>query len=111
MKYYLSGAISSQPDFVEYFKAHEKLLRENGLCDEIFNPGNVKDSVDLGDDPSWMDYMKYDIKQLMDCDILVLLPNWENSEGAKVEKYLCEKVGINIIEFDKLIEALKKLNS
>ena len=101
MRYYLSGAITDQPNFKEYFQKHEDELRHWGLCD-IFNPA----SLDWLDDASWEVCMRYDIEKLMSCDILVLLPNWKKSKGAKVEADLCKKIGIPVIKFNDLIRKL-----
>jgi hypothetical protein len=101
LKYYLSGAITSQPDFKAYFKAYEDELRYWGIND-IFNPAGVE----WLENTKWETCMRYDLKNLMDCDVLVLLPNWENSRGAELEIYVAEKLGIRIVNvFDLLKEA------
>jgi len=101
VRYYLSGAITKQPDFKKYFKDHEDELLYWGIND-IFNPA----STAWGEKAAWETCMKYDIKKLVDCDCLVLLPNWKKSKGAKVEIYLCKKLGIKIIEFRDLMREL-----
>jgi hypothetical protein len=98
LKYYLSGAISNQPNFKNYFKEHEVELRRLGAAD-IFNPADV----DFPKNVQWETCMKYDIKVLMDCDCLVLLPNWTKSRGAQIEKCLCQILGIRVIIFKDLV--------
>jgi hypothetical protein len=104
MKYYLSGAITSQPDFKGYFKDYfdklSKLIK--WPYDSIFNPAGVA----WPEDVEWVTCMKFDIKWLMDSDCLVLLPNWKKSSGVKVEKYLCRKLGIRIVKFKDLVKEL-----
>ena len=101
MKYYLSGAITSQPEFKKYFKKYEDELRYWGVND-IFNPA----ATDWPENVEWEDCMKFDIKYLMDSDCLVLLPNWKKSKGAKLEIYLCKKLRIRIMKFHDLIREL-----
>jgi hypothetical protein len=101
LKYYLSGAITKQPEFKKYFNGCENVLQHWGASD-IFNPA----SIDWPVDTSWETCMKYDIKILMDCDCLVLLPNWRKSKGAKVEINLCKKLGIRIVKFYDLVKEL-----
>ena len=101
MKYYLSGAITSQPEFKKYFKEFEDELRHWGATD-IFNPA----AIDWPQDVLWEVCMKYDLKFLMDSDCLVLLPNWRKSKGVKVEIYLCKKLGIRIVKFNDLVKEL-----
>ena len=107
MRLYLSGAISKQPDFKEYFKTYEDELRRRGFND-IFNPASI-DCI-LGKDTRslWSAYMRYDIEQLMRCDVLVFLPNWRKSKGAKIEINLCKKIGIPVVKFE---DAVKKMDA
>lgn len=46
---------------------------------------------------SWNEYMKEDLKALLDCGYLYTLRNWRLSPGACIEVELATKVGINII--------------
>jgi hypothetical protein len=103
LKYYLSGAITSQPEFRKYFKEYEDELRHWGVTD-IFNPA----ATEWPKDVRWEICMKFDIKILLDCGCLVLLPNWRKSKGAKVETYLCKKLGIRVIKFHDLVRELMK---
>ncbi|MDR1147601.1 MAG: DUF4406 domain-containing protein [Spirochaetaceae bacterium] len=102
MKYYLSGAITRQPDFKEYFKKYENELRNRGIAD-IYNPAGF-DLLKA----SWEAYMKFDIQVLLRCGCLVLLPNWRKSRGAKVEIYLCKKLGIRVVKFHDLLRELAR---
>jgi hypothetical protein len=99
LKYYLSGAITNQPDFKIYFKGYEDELRYWGITD-IFNPA----AIDWPQDVKWETCMKYDLKILMDCGILVLLPNWKKSRGVKLELYVAKVLGIRIVKFTDLIK-------
>jgi hypothetical protein len=98
LKYYLSGAITDQPDFKAYFKKYENELRSYGLTD-IFNPAETVWPSDV----KWETCMKYDIKILMDCDCLLLLPNWRKSKGARVERNLCKKLKIPVMGIDYFV--------
>ena len=101
MKYYLSGAISGWPDFKNYFKKHEDELRELGVSD-IFNPA----AVQWPEDVRWEVCMKYDLKILIDCDALILLPNWNSSRGVQIEKQLAHDLGIKVVHFKDYINSL-----
>lgn len=102
-KYYLSGAITGIVNYKQYFDGFEQRLRECGVTEDIFNAT----ANDMGADATWEDYMRFDIKCLMDSEMLVLLPNWKKSRGVKVEMDLCKTVGIPIIKFNDLIKQLK----
>jgi hypothetical protein len=99
MKYYLSGAITGQPDFKNYFKNHENELRHWGIFD-IFNPA----ATSWPEGVKWEICMRYDLKFLVDCDVLVLLPNWKRSRGATFEVFVAKALGIRIVTFEDLIK-------
>jgi hypothetical protein len=101
--YYLSGAISKQPNFKEYFKRYEDELNHLGVI-SIFNPADT----DWPEDVKWEKCFKYDLKFLMDSDCLVLLPNWRKSRGAKLEIHVAKALGIRVVKFKDLIRELIK---
>ena len=74
---YLSGAMSGKPDLnFPLFNAEAARLRSLGY--DVVNP------VELCPDPAatWHDCLKADIKALLDCDAIVMLPGWVDSQGA-----------------------------
>jgi hypothetical protein len=110
MRYYLSGSITKTKNFKEIFNKAETLLRFLG-ADDIFNPASVDLHIPYTEKTKhtvWKPYMKYDIKILVDADILVLLPGWWKSRGVKFEIIICLFMGIKIITFKKLLRELKR---
>jgi hypothetical protein len=89
-KIYISGKISDMPYDVafEKFERAENQLKAIGF--EVINPMKLdhKNAV------TWSDYMRTDIKALMDCDNIHMLSNWRSSEGAKLEKYIANELDI-----------------
>jgi hypothetical protein len=43
---------------------------------------------------SWEDAMKYDLRKMLKCDGVALLPSWRDSKGAIIEARLAKDVGI-----------------
>lgn len=74
---------------------------------EIINPceGETKD-FPPGVSP--YDYrvqqLKKDITTLMDCDVMVLLPNWEKSRGARLEEAIARELGLEVLTLDQFYE-------
>jgi hypothetical protein len=101
LKYYLSGAISYTSNFKEYFAKYESELRNKGVTD-IFNPAATTWPKDV----KWETCLKYDLKFLVDCDCIVLLPNWRVSRGSQLEIYVAESLGIRVVEFNDIIQEL-----
>lgn len=106
---YISGPIASDPDAREHFAVAAEQLRARGV--EVVNPFDVP-PVDHGDNPcpgtgyypgdneighsSSVCFMRTDLRALLDCDVIYLLPGWERSKGAGVELAVAEACGMRV---------------
>lgn len=88
-KIYIAGKITGDPDFKEKFKAAEEMLKSDGNA--VLTPAFLPDGL------SQADYMRICIAMIDCCDSVFFLPNWQESEGAKVEHAYCEKCQKHII--------------
>lgn len=79
MKVYLSGSIKNDPNYVAKFELWEQWLINAGH--EVINPV----TVDHAPDASYGDFMRNDIKAMLDCESIAMIPGWETSQGAKLE--------------------------
>lgn len=50
-------------------------------------------------DRSWEWYMREALKMLLECDEIVLLPGWENSRGARIERDVAGALGMSVVEW------------
>lgn len=73
------------------FNAVAKLLRDRGV--EVRNPAE-NDAGSTG--KPWEYYIRLALRSLLECDEVVLLPGWEASRGAQLERYVAEKLGMQI---------------
>jgi DNA-binding CsgD family transcriptional regulator len=93
MKVYISGKITDEAyhHVVDKFQAASTFLQSLGH--EVVNP------VDLISDLTmpWEQCMKIDIKELVGCDAIALLPCWKNSRGAKIEKQIASELGLHVL--------------
>lgn len=102
-KVYISGPITGI-DFGNRF-AFSCARSSLELCRyEVVDPSEVQ----LDDEASWADYMRADLKLLLDCDYIYMLEGWENSRGARIERELAENLGIEEIDLDEECERAKK---
>ncbi len=94
---YLSGAMTGIPEEnVPAFNAAARALRLIGY--EVVNPAEFDTDVDgLSERSRWVKYLKADIKALMDCDGIVMLPGWENSKGATLEHNTAKALDMPIL--------------
>lgn len=89
---YVSGPMTGKPDlnFPAFHKAAAS-LRASGY--EVVNP------AELNPDPnaSWEQCMRVDIAALMSCTAIAMLPGWEHSRGAKLERQIADALGMRPI--------------
>lgn len=81
MRVYLSGPMSSDPDYMSKFTKADQFLRNQGY--HVANPAELYRS--LPDDVTYEELLSLDLEILSICDVLVQLPGWEKSCGANRE--------------------------
>ena len=87
---YLSGPMTGLPDNnFPTFNAAASGLRMLGY--NVVNPAELDTKVEgLGTDQAWRQYMRADIKYLLDCDAIVMLPGWNESRVATLEHLIAQ---------------------
>lgn len=114
-KIYLSGPITGienlNKEAFEFFK--QKFIK---LDFEVVNPHDLftKEEVEeanrkllakeITEEEFWAYFMKRDIAHLVTCDLVAVLPNWQNSKGARVETGIATDIYIPIIDAETLNE-------
>ena len=91
MKIYIAGPMTGLPDYnrPEFNKLAKKF---KGLGYVVLNPAVLPDGLE------YREYMAITLKMVEVCDIVALLPGWENSKGAQLEKHHAEVWG-KLIEY------------
>ena len=46
---------------------------------------------------SWEDTMRHSIKTMLECDEVHLLPCWQESRGAQLERDIAVRLGMNVV--------------
>lgn len=95
---YVAGPMTGIENFnYPAFNAVAEQLRAQGY--EVENPadhGIVEGAV-------WADYMAYDLTRLGLCGTIALLPNWERSQGARLEVLIAERLGMTVVNARDLV--------
>lgn len=93
MRVYISGAISGrEPNEVrKEFEGAEKLLTSLGW--KAVNPL----ANGLTDAHTWEEHMRADLRLLLECDKIVVLPGWWESKGARLEVFVATELGMEVM--------------
>lgn len=89
-KIYISGPITGNPNYKEQFATISRRLEKDGHI--VIDPSVETEKL------SPRDYMRISLARLEAADEILLLPGWENSNGAKIEKLYAEYIGLRVRE-------------
>lgn len=110
MKIYLSGPMTGLPENnYPAFHAAARTLRAAGH--KVVNPAELHPHTRLRrlchrtlralrlvrsqpPAPTWAEYMRTDLRAMLDCEMIALLPGWEQSRGARREVSLADELGM-----------------
>ena len=92
---YISGAISSDPNYRGKFADAETVLMNLGF--DVLNPTCVPALL------SYEQHMQIDLIFVDACDVVVLLPDWRYSDGAQIEVDRAKALGKEIIFYENVL--------
>lgn len=92
MKVYISGPMTgiAKHNFPAFNDAAVKLIARGY---EVCNPAD-KGEIDGWE---WEDYLRHDIALLVECDAIYMLPGWESSKGAKLERFIADQLKMTVV--------------
>lgn len=97
---YLSGPMTGIADsnFPAFHAAAAELRRRDFI---VVNPAELNPEHGL----PWSTYLRRDIAELVKCDGLALLPGWQDSRGACLERHIAEQLGMPVCRVQDLLGA------
>ncbi|WP_144149378.1 DUF4406 domain-containing protein [Paraburkholderia sp. BCC1884] len=98
MKLYIAGPMTGYPE-LNFPLFHAETARLRALGFEIVNPAEINADTNA----EWLDCMRADIKQLVDCDGVAVLPGWAQSPGAAIEHNLARDLGLRVYDAAHLV--------
>ncbi|WP_407059246.1 DUF4406 domain-containing protein (plasmid) [Ralstonia syzygii subsp. celebesensis] len=99
-KIYIAGPMTGLPD-LNFPAFHEAASALRAAGHDVVNPAEINPDPNAG----WLACMRADIRELVTCDAIYLLPGWENSRGARLEARIAEGLGFQMI-FADVVDAL-----
>lgn len=84
-KIYISGRITGDENYRAKFQNAQESLESLGCI--VLNPANLPAGL------SRADYMRINFSMIDSADMVVLLTDWRESEGAKLEYQYCKYIG------------------
>ncbi len=103
MKWYIAGKITGDPNYKQKFQKVQENLEEDRQT--VLNPASLPDGMKPAD------YMHICFAMIDCADVVAFLPDWQQSEGAKLEYQYCKYIGKETILLDEAaLEAQKGEN-
>lgn len=97
---YIAGPMTGLPDLnYPAFNAEAERLRALGY--HVENPAENPEP-ECG---TWLGYMRMAIVQLVNCDIVAMLPGWGASTGASIERDLAIDLGLEVVMANEIRDA------
>ena len=89
---YVAGKITGLP-------IGEVKQKFNTISSELANKGYevVKPLAITDDSRTWDDAVRSDIKLMLECDEVHMLPDWQESRGAQLERDIALRLGMQVI--------------
>lgn len=89
---YIAGPMTGLPEFnYPAFNAAAQVLRAAGI--PVANPA---DHIEPCPEPAWNDWMREALHALAGCRAVLLLPGWQDSRGARIERWLAADLGMPV---------------
>jgi hypothetical protein len=102
VRVYISGPMSGLPDLnFPAFHGAAKRLRAAGH--DVVSPAEMDDPEDTTEH-DWGWYLRRDLKALVDCEAVVVLPGWKDSKGARLETSVAAQLGMPLYSLDRPME-------
>ena len=98
LRIYVSGPMTGWPDLnFPAFHHAARILRQAGW--DVVNP------AELNPDPTatWEECMRADIRAICDCTHMAMLPYWQSSRGARLERSLARRLGLVVDELHVML--------
>lgn len=105
-KIYISGKVTGLPmeEVEDKFMQAASIVRHHG-CLAVIPVHHCRPEW------SWQRCMKVCLALLLECDTILLLPDWKKSRGAKIEFLMAVACGLRIVKLKQFIDGTERSTS
>lgn len=96
MKVYLSGPMKGNDDFQRLFGNIAEAIRKVPRW-ECFNPAEKAENVEDATPAEHQRALRGCLRMVISSEVVVALPGWEESRGARLEVFVAAELGIKIL--------------
>ena len=89
---YIAGKITGLPKGQVKDKFNLIARQLTGMGYHVVRPAAVTD-----DSQPWDDLVRGEIKKMLECDEIHLLPDWQESRGAQLERDIALRLGMQVV--------------
>ena len=93
LRVYLAGPMTGLPQ-LNFPAFHASAAELRGAGHEVVNPAEI--NPDLGAEADWHTCMRADIRELVTCHAIAMLPGWQSSRGATLEHHIAWTLGMRV---------------
>lgn len=105
LRVYVAGPMAGLPEH-NFPAFHAEAARLRALGHEVLSPAEKAGEQAAADadtqglafreTQTYKDFLRADLRMVLDCDAISLLPGWENSRGATLERTVAEAIGLEV---------------
>lgn len=89
---YIAGKVSGLPKAQVTDKFNIVADRLSGMGYKVVQPAAVTE-----DPQTWESAVRNDIKKMLECDEVHMLPDWQESRGAQLERDIALRLGMHVV--------------
>ena len=98
---YIAGPMTGLPA-LNFPAFHAEAARLRALGYEVANPAEINPEPGM----AWAECMFRDLRELTECDGIAMLPGWEASPGACIERLWSIRTGKKVLAAGEIVEVL-----
>ena len=93
---YIAGPMTGLPE-LNFPAFHAMAAHLRSLGHHVVNPAEINVDPAKG----WAECMRADIRELVSCTAICLLPGWEKSRGASLEHHIAQSLGFEVMTMEE----------